>query len=136
MDNNDGRSLAGRAFVNGADTVPAVPASIPRAGPTHSRILAAIYAVMMGDYPSARGFGSEYATAHELGLLTEETQMRPCKTCGTPRPDFSFPRVTLAGQAYMAVAQAMEARQGGDEGSVHDSAVHAPETNHAGAEHG
>lgn len=85
-------------------------AGIPSANEVHVKMLAVISAVLKGDFAEARGLGPPYATAHALGLLADETQTRPCKMCGTPRPDFTYPRVTLAGQAYFALAQGIEAR--------------------------
>jgi hypothetical protein len=39
-----------------------------------------------------------------LGFIEEKTQMKSCKSCGTPRPDWTYYKITPAGKILLAVA--------------------------------
>lgn len=68
------------------------------------RIVEAVRDVNEGRKPQEFGFGSPHSTAVHLGLIQECSQTKPCRTCGTPRHDWTYWQVTLAGQAYLALA--------------------------------
>jgi len=40
------------------------------------------------------------------GMVKEEVTAKPCKTCGTARPDYSYLTITLAGKAFLAAMTA------------------------------
>lgn len=42
--------------------------------------------------------------ARSLGLVEEHEVKKPCRSCGHPQHDYSYSKLTLAGQAYLALA--------------------------------
>lgn len=51
------------------------------------------------------GFGTEEGMVTlamlEYGLLKRHDQTKPCRECGTPRPDYSYMKITPAGRLFM-----------------------------------
>jgi hypothetical protein len=40
-------------------------------------------------------------TLQANGLIEDAVQTKACKTCGTPRPDFHYLKITPAGRCFM-----------------------------------
>jgi hypothetical protein len=74
-------------------------------------VVEAVRDVKEGRKPRELGFGSAHSTAVHLGFIEECSQKKPCPTCGTPLHDWTYWRVTLAGDAYLTLAIAIEARR-------------------------
>ena len=64
-----------------------------------------IQAIMDGAKPEDQDTGL-MIWAIGAGLIKTEQQSKPCKTCGTPRPDFRYWRITLAGRMLADAALA------------------------------
>lgn len=43
----------------------------------------------------------------EHGLISEEKQMQNCRTCGSPRVDFHYDKITPGGRLFMGMAAAL-----------------------------
>lgn len=68
------------------------------------RVVEAVRDIAEGRKPQEVGAGSPHSTAIHLGFIEECSQTKPCPTCGTPRHDWTYWQVTLAGKAYLALA--------------------------------
>jgi hypothetical protein len=93
------------------------------------QVVEAVRDAAEGRAPKEVGFGSPHSTAMHLGFIEECVITKPCKACGTPKHDWSYFKPTLAGQAYLALAQGIEAATAAEtpkSGSVHESPVAKP----------
>lgn len=68
------------------------------------RVVEAVRDIAEGRIPRAVGSGSPHSTAIHLGFIEECFQEKPCPTCGTPRHDWTYWKVTPAGNAYLSLA--------------------------------
>jgi hypothetical protein len=75
---------------------------------TRQRMYDALAAIPANGKPP-RGMMTEEGVIIEwliaLGFIEEHEQTKPCRDCGTPRPDYSYVKVSPAGRYYMAAME-------------------------------
>lgn len=49
------------------------------------------------------------AFAEAAGLIERTTTTKPCSACGAPKPDYSFYRITPAGQVALEISRLADA---------------------------
>jgi hypothetical protein len=90
-------------------------ASIPNAV---RDLVAVLTAVSTNALYRETGFGTPYSVAKALGFIEECEVEKPCRSCGRPQTDYRYSKVTVAGQAYLNLASAIEAPSGVETGNT------------------